>query len=119
MQDDLFGDVTISKKKRKETWEISQHCCKICFGKILTRQVSPTVTECKCAECGVSTYGSVLNLCWCGKTAGQIYGRIFRCKPNDNPRPELPNLILVEEIPVVLKQLNDKPNRYCHIPDSF
>lgn len=118
MQNDLFGDVPVVKKKKKEYWAVSTHVCKNCMGKLLTRRVSPTVNECMCSECGARSYGSITTMCWCGVSAGQ-YGAIFECVINPDPKPSLPNLILVQEKPVEIKPIDITPNRRVYCPESY
>lgn len=119
MQGDLFGDVSINKKKRAETWSLTTHACRICMGAILRREVSPTKTEFICSECGARAFGASESvLCWCGKAAG-MHGKIFRCALNANQRAELPNRVIVSEIPVILKPLEYLPNRKVHCPGSY
>jgi hypothetical protein len=117
MQTDLFGDVERSKKKT-ETWVLTNHACRHCCGRLLKRQVSPTVTEVMCAKCETRSFGNELTLCWCGQSAGS-HGKIFECIPNPNRRPELPNAVMVRERAVIMKPAEKRPSRYVSCPDHF
>jgi hypothetical protein len=96
VQNDIFGGDSNVKRKKESGWVITDHACRSCFGRILKRRISPTVTEVSCSECGASSYGVETVLCFCGKSVGR-HGEIFNCIKNPNPRPELPNVILVRE----------------------
>lgn len=118
MQNDLFGSEEAPKRKKTETWLITDHACKSCFGRILRRQISPTISEVMCSECGDRSHGNETTLCWCGKSVGP-HGEIFQCVKNENRRPELPNYILVKERRIEIKPFEHKPDRRVHCPDTF
>ncbi|MGZ8173623.1 MULTISPECIES: DUF3102 domain-containing protein [Methylobacter] len=105
---------SINTVPRTETWIFTAHVCRHCCGRLLKRNVSPTVTEVICAKCETRERGNIESLCWCGKETG-THGRIFECIPNPNKRQELPNAIMVRERPVEMKPPESRPSRYAGI----
>jgi ribosomal protein L37AE/L43A len=56
---DIFGEesgvpLNVAMKRRRSApgWQLAPHCCKFCFGRVLSRSVSGVVIEVRCAECG-------------------------------------------------------------------
>ncbi|MDP1664994.1 MAG: DUF3102 domain-containing protein [Methylobacter sp.] len=106
--------ININTPPRTETWLLVPHVCRHCCGRLLKRNISPTVTEVICAKCETRERGPVDSLCWCGKETG-TYGRIFECIQNPNRRPELPNAIMVREKSAYVKAPEIRPSRYAGI----
>lgn len=80
-------------------WEITDHLCRNCYGRILerTKQVSDGfVKEVRCSNCGFSATGGHARICWCGyKMPGTGRNAGLRCTKNDSPTPEMPGEIVV------------------------
>jgi hypothetical protein len=103
-QMDLFGEesglpLNVAMKKRRSApgWQLAPHCCKKCFGRVLTRSIGGVVVEARCAECGEHVQGPVDELCACGAECGDI-GWVLRCVRNPNVTPENPHEILIREV---------------------
>lgn len=77
------------------TWRLTDHACRVCFGRVLERRTSDGRRLVRCANCGTEVEGRVENLCCCGlKTkAGRLAG--MKCVRNDAPTPEQPSEVMV------------------------
>jgi hypothetical protein len=104
-QMDLFGEesgvplnVALKKRRSAPGWQLAMHCCKFCFGRVLTRSISGVVVEARCAECGEHAQGPVDEICACGADCGDI-GFVLRCVRNPNVTKENPHEVLIREVP--------------------
>jgi hypothetical protein len=104
-QMDLFGEesgvplnVALKKRRSAPGWQLAPHCCKRCFGRILTRSITGVVVEARCAECGEHVQGPVDEICACGAECGDI-GWVLRCVRNPSVTNENPHEILIREVP--------------------
>jgi len=77
-------------------WEVSDHACRCCFGRILVRTRRDKVVEARCAECDAHRFGPVDKLCCCGVEVGAL-GRALECVPNPEVSVEAPQKIMVRE----------------------
>ena len=82
---------------KMELWELTDHCCRHCMGRVLKR-TSPDVVV-RCAECGHSLVGEPKDICWCGEEV-RGHGAMFECIKNPNKSDSTPHDILVQERPV-------------------
>lgn len=105
---DLFGEEQSPEKHladvvRRRTrggagWQISNHACGNCFGRVLQRAVGGVVVEARCAECGNGVQGPVEQLCACGMACGDI-GYVLKCVRNPTVTKENPHEVLIREVP--------------------
>lgn len=70
-------------------WEITDHCCRRCFGRILRRGE----TVC-CADCGAEAEGEPQELCACGTRFANGKPMGLRCVANPNVSADLPMQIV-------------------------
>lgn len=70
-------------------WEITDHLCRACFGRILKRATADGQTIFRCSNCGIERE-TRKGMCWC-------HGR-FRCQLNTNKTPDFPGEIEVVEV---------------------
>lgn len=74
-----------------DIWRLEPHCCRVCFGRILSRaQSEPGARVFRCADCGIektATHASAL--CACGVRLNARNAAI-RCEPNERRTPEFP-----------------------------
>jgi hypothetical protein len=77
-------------------WEVSNHACRCCFGRVLVRMRRSKVVEVRCAECDAHRFGPVETLCCCGVEVGAL-GRALECVPNPEVSVEAPQKIMVRE----------------------
>jgi hypothetical protein len=80
-------------------WEITDHVCLRCIGRILRRVGSDDTVEVRCSNCGLVGAGKPQAICWCGflMKEGRQTQR-FKCHRNENPSPEMPGEIEVMEV---------------------
>ena len=76
------------------TWEITDHVCRVCLGRILSRQQSEGGCV-RCADCGLERTGRTPSLCACGTKLRSGKNAGFRCAPNPEVTPEMPVQIVV------------------------
>lgn len=82
----------IAKTVARPKWEVSDHACRYCFGRVLVRTRRGTVIQARCAECAQHRFGGVEGLCCCGVEAGAL-----ECVPNPQINVEAPQEIMVRE----------------------
>jgi LSD1 subclass zinc finger protein len=77
---------------RAKYFELSDHVCRFCLGRILHRGA----TAVRCADCG-ATADSMDRICACGvrEKSGKPLG--LKCVPNPNPSPAVPFEVIVGE----------------------
>jgi hypothetical protein len=113
LQLDLFSPDTgtirpaeIGTRRRKpqvsKGWELSDHACRQCLGRVLQRRLGGVVVEARCAECGSAGSGGAASICCCGAEAGTL-GKILECFRNPDITPAVPQEVLVRERPVTEK----------------
>ena len=80
-------------------WEIIDHACVHCMGRLLQRIDASDMVVVRCAECGETETQSHERLCWCSV---EVRGKrdVFECFLNLEVTPEVPQEILVRETPV-------------------
>lgn len=84
-------------------WEISNHCCQACFGRVLSRALPPIDGEpnplrvYRCADCGIEAQGhTAAVVCTCGfKVTGRKIG--LKCEPNSQKTAEFPAEIIARQ----------------------
>ncbi len=96
-------------------WEIVDHACRHCFGRLVRSANAEGSIVHRCCECGASEKGGNENLCWCG-TEVLGHGKIFECFPNPNKSSSCTQEILVRELPIVKEglTLKQKPKRIAN-----
>lgn len=78
-----------------EQWEVLDHVCRLCFGRLLRRIDTDGKPIIRCADCGTRVSGRVENLCMCGAklSNGRLAG--LSCQRNSKPSIEQPAEIVV------------------------
>lgn len=106
------------------TWEISDHLCRVCLGRVLTSTGADGVTVARCSYCGNEHQGEPQSICCCGvrlaarcDTCGKQHHSAkvgagcvaegcsgvvvkgpsagLRCVPNDSKSVEFPGEVVV------------------------
>jgi len=79
-------------------WELTDHCCRVCLGRIVRRS-TPEGWRHRCADCGGVKLGRVETLCACGTKLHGGRNAGLRCRKNpDGPTPENPAEIVIEYV---------------------
>jgi hypothetical protein len=81
-----------------ERWEVADHACRHCLGRVLQRLVRGVTVEVRCAQCGARADGGHLALCCCGAEAGAL-DYPLECFKNPHVSIDVPHEILVRERP--------------------
>lgn len=74
-------------------WELVDHVCRICFGRLLERD-----GVVKCSNCGAELRGHVRDLCCCGLKLKTGKNAGIKCVRNKNISPEFPGEIVAEQV---------------------
>lgn len=105
---DLFGEESgvplnqaLKRRRAAPGWQVSNHACRHCFGRVLQRSAGGVVIDARCSECGASVTGPVEELCACGVECDEI-GFVLKCVRNTNVTKENPHEVLIREVPRAL-----------------
>lgn len=72
-------------------WAITDHCCRVCFSRVLVRETFDHKRVYRCAGCGVEAQAhSEASICACGIKLKTGVDAGIRCQVNPDPRPEFP-----------------------------
>ena len=84
----------------QDQWIITDHVCRACFGRVLTRTGDDGQRRYKCSNCELELAGGAVKcLCACGMTMGKKARDMgLRCVRNPRPSPEVPGAIVVAEV---------------------
>ncbi len=77
-------------------WELTDHACRHCFGRVLKRERQDGVVEVRCAECGKKVLGDHAAICCCGADCGAM-GRALECIRNPQVNEANPQEVMVRE----------------------
>lgn len=86
--------------KDTHLWSLEQHCCRVCFGRIVSREIDEDGKRLyQCSNCGLSAKGHKASvLCACGtklnRGSGKLVDAGLRCHPNKAISPAFPSLIV-------------------------
>jgi hypothetical protein len=78
------------------TWMLSDHCCRLCFGRVLDRTDAEGRHVVRCADCGAAAEGAHDALCACGIDTGAAKVRL-QCRRQVAPTSEYPSEIVAVE----------------------
>ena len=82
-------------------WELTDHCCRVCFSRVLRRAIVQTIGdyEYRCSGCGVTGDGSHPRaICSCGLKLKNGKDMGVRCVKNDAVTPECPFEIVARQV---------------------
>lgn len=77
-------------------WQLADHACRHCFGRVLQRKVRGRVVAVRCAECGAHEEGDHTAICCCGAAIGAL-GKLLECFRNPAVSKAVPQEILIRE----------------------
>ena len=103
-QQSLFDEVELpakrlshpKKKRVSGGWELTDHACRHCMGRVLRRVNPGGGVVVRCCECGASAVGGHDQLCWCGVEV-RGHGSVFECFRNEKVSMTTPQEVLVRE----------------------
>jgi hypothetical protein len=105
----------LAKARRSGGWQISDHCCRHCLGRVLQRVSRGEVLAVRCAECGKAEDGPVQSLCACGADCGDL-GYALECYKNPHVSKEIPHEVMVRERPIEKREKDMTPARPVKLP---
>jgi hypothetical protein len=76
-------------------WNITNHVCAACLGRVLSSDDGMT---CRCSNCGLEKT-RIKDLCCCGMRLKSNRDAGIRCVTNPNRTPEMPAEIIATEAP--------------------
>jgi len=72
-------------------WALTDHCCRVCFSRVLVRETFDRRRIYRCAGCGVEKEGrSEAAICACGIKLKTGVDAGIRCEVSKNKTPEWP-----------------------------
>lgn len=81
----------MSEKDQGPLWALTEHCCRVCFSRVLVRETFDRRKIYRCAGCGVEKEGrSPAAICSCGIKLKTGVDAGIRCQINQAPTPEFP-----------------------------
>jgi hypothetical protein len=82
---------------KNERWELTEHCCAGCQGRVL-RRVARGQEILRCADCGIAGQDDVRAICMCGTKLnnGKLLG--LKCLPNPALSAVSPFEIIAAEV---------------------
>lgn len=89
-------------------WSLEPHICRACMSRLVSQPGEDEQTRYHCTNCGLERMGHDASvLCCCGLTVRRptrshrsgyhLVDAGIRCKPNPEPRPDFPSLIIAAE----------------------
>ena len=80
-------------------YRLTNHVCRICFGRVLERDIADDKLTFKCSNCGTETVSAnVHSLCCCGMKLRNSKDAGVRCLISPNQRPEMPSEIVAMQV---------------------
>lgn len=90
-------------RAREGTWRLEPHCCRVCFGRVVSRRLEDGSRLYQCSCCGAEASGHKPDVvCACGlklrksrgdgRTGERFTDAGIRCHENRNISPEFPAL---------------------------
>lgn len=87
-------------------WKIEPHCCRICFGRVASREKFDGKRLFRCTNCGVEREGvNASSICACGIKLKTKIDAGIRCVVNGQPTPESPSEIVAQQAAPVQSNL--------------
>lgn len=81
----------MSEKDQGPLWALTDHCCRVCFSRVLMRETFDRRKIYRCAGCGVEKEGnSPAVICSCGIKLKTSIDAGIRCHVSENRTPEFP-----------------------------
>lgn len=85
-------------------WAITDHCCRVCFSRVLARETFDHRRIYRCSGCGIEKEGrSEAAVCCCGIKLKSGVDAGIRCQHNQDRRPEFPAEIVAAQAEIPAK----------------
>lgn len=80
-------------------WQLTDHCCRVCFSRVLMRKQAGGKNVYRCAGCGAEKEGdSAATICACGMKLKTRVDAGVRCMVNMDRSPEFPAEIVATTV---------------------
>lgn len=87
------------KREPVQGWVITDHICRICFGRVLMREAFDRRKTYRCSNCGTEADGtSEAAICCCGMKLKTNVDAGIRCTRNNDKSPEWPSEITAAQV---------------------
>lgn len=74
----------------RRTWKFTDHCCRLCLGRVLVSDNADGTQTAKCSICETEVEGGHRELCACGLKLKSGKSAGLKCQRQANPTSELP-----------------------------
>lgn len=82
-------------------WALTDHCCRVCFSRVLVRETFDRRRVYRCAGCGVEKEGRTeAAICACGIKLRTGVDAGIRCQVATDPSPEFPAQITAAQVTI-------------------
>lgn len=89
---------------KAHVWALTDHCCRVCFSRVLERETFDRKRVYRCAGCGIEKEGSSESaICACGIKLKTGVDAGIRCEVSKNRSPEWPAEITASQATVPMK----------------
>ena len=89
----------VNSRDKTPLWAITDHCCRVCFSRVLTRETFDNKRVYRCAGCGVEVEGRAETaICCCGIRLKTGIDAGIRCQVSESPTPEFPAQITAAQM---------------------
>jgi len=81
----------VARTEPAQGWAITDHCCRVCFGRVLVRETFERKRVYRCACCGIEAEGRTeAAICSCGIKLKTGVDAGIRCGISHDRTPEFP-----------------------------
>ncbi len=93
--------MSAARREPVQGWVITDHICRVCFGRILVREAFDRRKTYHCSNCGTESPGtSEAAICCCGIKLKTGVDAGIRCQVNPDRSPEWPAEITATQVSV-------------------
>ena len=86
------------RREPVQGWVITDHICRVCFGRVLMREAFDHKRTYRCSCCGIEADGRTeAAVCCCGIKLKTGVDAGIRCGPNTDKSPEFPSEIVATQ----------------------
>ena len=75
---------------RTKLWKFTDHCCRVCLGRVLVADNADGTQTAKCSICELEADGDHKSICACGLKLKSGKSAGLKCKRQEMPTAEMP-----------------------------
>lgn len=88
-----------AQREPVQGWVIEDHCCRVCFGRVLMRETFDLRRIYRCSNCGAEAEGkTAAAICACGIKLKTGVDAGIRCQVHAEPTPEFPSQVVAAQL---------------------